>query len=796
MTPQVNSYVPKVNNRVFGAGKENMSISSKGRAVAAICFLLFLVCLPGRAETSDNRTIPRGTIKGSVVDGATQAPLPAASVMLVGTSSGTRTDDGGMFCLANIPVGNYSLRISCLGYRTNMRADVIVRPDRITFVKSAMVISAVKTNDVVVNAGYFPVVETEPTSRTHFSSEVIRRAPGAAGDISRIVGILPSVARSDDLLNGLIVRGGCSAENGFYVDNIEVPNINHFPLPGSTGGLIGLINVNFIEDVNFSAGGFSTAYGDRLSSVMDISLREGNRDEYDGQVSLSMAGLRGAIEGPVSRGKGSWMFAANRSFLELLVDALDIGIAPAFSDYQGKLYYDITPSNRLTMLGLLGYDAIDFDRAQAQEDGNAVYGAFDVVEATVGANWRKIWNASAYTNAAFSYLSTRYDGTVYDTSDDFVSIKNKSLSRTYQVRTNTYYRINQRHKMEAGFDARFLVDNYDDFSGRTYDDYGIYRPAMTYIDHIETFKGGAYVSYTVSPLSRLTTTFGLRYDHFAYNRRSHFSPRFSFSQGIGNRLSFNGATGIYYQTLPLAIRVSRELFQRLEDVVAYHYVLGIKYLVTENTQISVEGYLKDYDHFPIDPRQPTRAMVDDITSGDFSGFVQNLVSDGKAKSYGIEFLLQKKLAQDIYGLIGGTVFKTRYRDLEETWHDRRFDNRYIVTVEGGYKPNNTWEFSLRWVLAGGTPYTPLNVEWSQAYNQTIYDVDHVNEERYPDYHSLNIRFDRHFNFQHSSMILYFSIWNVYNRRNISYYFWDEVRREVDTLYQLGILPIVGLEYAF
>ena len=147
-------------------------------------------------------------------------------------------------------------------------------------------------------------------------------------------------------------------------------------------------------------------------------------------------------------------------------------------------------------------------------------------------------------------------------------------------------------------------------------------------------------------------------------------------------------------------------------------------------------------------------------------------------------------------MLSGAWFRSQYRDLEGAWRNRTFDNRIILSAEGGYKPNDKWEFSMRWIFAGGAPYTPLNIVASETINRSVYDQGRVNESRYPDYHSLNVRFDKRFFFNKTNLIFYFSVWNAYNRKNISSYYWNEIENKPDVTYQWSLLPIFGLEYEF
>jgi len=175
---------------------------------------------------------------------------------------------------------------------------------------------------------------------------------------------------------------------------------------------------------------------------------------------------------------------------------------------------------------------------------------------------------------------------------------------------------------------------------------------------------------------------------------------------------------------------------------------------------------------------------------------ERLTDESKALAQGVEIILQKKLAADFYGLASAAVFRTRYRDGFGVWRDRVIDNRFLFSVEGGYKPNQSWEFSAHWIFADGVPYTPFDLAASTPLNRAVLNDQRLNSERYPDYHSLNVRCDRRFNFRDTNLIAYLSVWNAYNHKNVAQYFWNQVRNEPDVIYQWNLLLVIGLEYEF
>ncbi len=744
---------------------------------------------------------PLGTVKGQVLDAETKLPLIGATVLLAPTERGAATDLEGNFVFDNVPVGFYTVRFSYIGYDPLVKTDVIVRSQRITVVRAEMKPAVLETGDVVVTAGYFVENDRQPVSVTRLGYEEVRRAPGAAGDVSRILSGLPSIAHLDDMKNRLVVRGGSPIENSFFVDNIEIPNINHFPTQGSSGGPIGLLNVDFIHDVSFYAGGFSAAYGDRLSSVMDVTFREGNREALDLQLDLSFAGAGLVSEGALGDQQGSWLFSARRSYVDFLINTFFEGEAgaalPSYSDYQAKLVYDFSTKHQLTVLGIVGDDKSVINEDDALEKHENAFGTWKSSEGTVGVNWRYLWGANGYSNTALSHSSTRFRLNSFETRTGDQLLGNRSLEQEYRLRNVNYYRASAAHRFEFGVEAKVLRSSYDNAYAAYTDPLGQPTPALRIDDLVTAAKVGGFVSYAWRPTSRLTLTPGLRLDHFTYNGQTHLSPRFSASYQLTPRTALSAATGLYYQHLPLVLLAQNETNKDLRTPMALHAIAGFQHLLNDNTRLTVEVYHKAYEHFPLDPTQPALFIIDQLfyQTGGFRTH-QRLVDTGQASTRGVEVMVQKKLARKLYGHVSGAYFRSRYRDESGVWRDRVYDNQYLFTVEGGYKPNHKHEFSLRWIYAGGAPYTPFDGAASEALHRGVFDAEQVNAQRLPAYHALNLRYDRRFHFKRSTLIAYLSLWNAYGRRNVATYDWNEIDNAPRAIEQWGTLPIFGLEFEF
>ncbi|HEX9934681.1 MAG TPA: TonB-dependent receptor, partial [bacterium] len=588
---------------------------------------------------------PAGSVQGRMTDADTRTPLAGGQVMLTNTAMGAVTDLTGRFEIGNVPVGNYSLRMSYVGYAPSTVADVIVKPKRIAFVDAALKPSAIQGQTVHVTAGYFNPEEERTASMTRFSYEEIRRAPGSGGDVSRILTMLPSVAKVNDQSNSLIVRGGHPAENAFRVDGIEVPNINHFPDEASTGGPIGMLNVDLVRNVTFHAGGFSAVTGDRLSSVMEIGLREGNRKEYDVQLDLNFAGFGGVAEGPLAEGRGSWLFSIRRSYLDLVVKMFPIGttVVPWYGDAQAKAVMDLGKKHALSFIGIFGDDHNAPDRETGEKNLMLYYGNQDDGSNTVGLSWRAVWNRDATSLTSLWYTSTMFKEDWYETNTGRAMVRNWSRERMAAFRSLVFVRFSHAFHAEFGLDMKSLWSDYDNRYAGTTNALGDTVPPVVFDTRIAGSKLGAFVSVVAKPFTRLTVEAGVREDWFSSTESRSFSPRFCITWALDGRTSLKTAGGVFYQTLPTLILAQTEGGPSLKDMRAVHAVFGVDRLLTENTRFTLEAYRKTYDRLPVDLAQPGLSVFD----GRADAMTGPLASDGRAVSYGVELLIQKKLADKV-----------------------------------------------------------------------------------------------------------------------------------------------------
>ncbi len=776
-------------------------------ALGAVLLLPGIPGLPGsgafsaqglqKVETPDRARAPQvGAVRGTVIDAANGAPLASSVVRIPNRDRHVLTDGQGRFSFPEVPVGSYTLSVERLGYETAVLVDVIVHSTRTTQVQAELSPRPLRLGGITSQPEYFRRSEREPVSVTTLSSEEVRRSPGLGVDVSRTLGSLPSMAQLGEGRNDLLVRGGSSMENGFYIDNIPIPNINHFPSEGQTGGPIGMLNVSFIQDVRASVGGFSALHGDRLSSVIDIQYREGNREHFAREGQLGLAGVGLGAEGPLAGGRGSWMVSGHRSYLDLLVDALGSGVAPWYGDLQGKVVYDLSPRHSVRALGLTGSSGIEQGLDELDDDSiQDVYGEYTARQSTGGMSWRALWSDRFLSNTSISVSRVGSRETYFHTHDRRPAYTSDNAETSSSIRSLHSYIAPAHWRLDVGAEATLVRARFDyDMPGDVPAPEGRPAPPIRVDDRMVAQRGALFVSATLPVTSRLTASPGIRAETFSVNGQRVLAPRLSASYAASPRIRLSVASGLFAQTLPLFFLSQDQGNRELPHARASHLVAGAEVLATPALRVTVEGYRKDYSRMPLNPLHPERFPVDDVAAG-FGMQHGALVDGGRARSTGVEIMAQQRRVDRFHALVSATYFRSRYQGLDGVWRDRLYDNRLIAQGTVGYQLG-PWDISGRWLYGGGAPYTPVDEVQSRERGTTVFDFSRTNAERLPAYHALNLRVDRRFHFPGSSLTTYLSLTNAYGRDNVRTYLWNPSTERVEPMLDLGFLPVLGFEYRF
>ena len=721
-----------------------------------------------------------GVIKGQILNSINNEPIPFASVGITSISISGISDVNGNYELKNLNPGLYNITASFVGYSKKTIFEIQVNNFTPTVLNISLDEKADSLNVVVVTASPYNKTEESPVSLRTIGSSEIDRNPGGNRDISKVIQSLPGVASTVSFRNDIIIRGGAPNENRFYLDGIEVPNINHFATQGSSGGPVGMINVNFIREVDFYSGAFPVNRGNALSSVFDFKMKDGNSEKLVTTATLGSSDIGLTLDGPIGK-KTTFIVSARRSYLGWLFKLLELPFLPVYNDAQFKAKFRLNEKNEISLIGLGAIDDFKLNLdANKTEQQKYILGYLPVNKQwnyALGANYKHYFEKSYLTfvvsrnhlnNRSYKYLNN--DESIDSNKIlDYVSqeIENKvRLENTYR---HNGYKIN----VGAGFEnVTYTNSTFNKISNP----FGVIL--IDFNSRLNFNKYSIFGQISKSILGqRLLLSIGARTDFSDYsnsmiNPLNQISPRFSLAFNITDALSFNLNTGRYYQ-LPaytvLGYRDSANVLTNKENKVSYitndHVVAGFEYTTSINTKISVEGFYKVYSKYPF-------ALRDSISlanlGGDF-GIIGNepVTSISKGKAYGVEFLIQQKLFKGFYGIIAYTWVKSQFQDKKGNYKPSSWDNGNIVSATFGKKFKRNWEAGFKWRYQGGTPYTPIDVQTSSL--KTVWDINgrgindysQLNEKRLNAFHQLDMRIDKKFFFKKWSLDIYYDLQNVY-----------------------------------
>jgi hypothetical protein len=734
-----------------------------------------------------------GVISGKVVVHNTLQPIPGVNVQVVGTSYGGVTDDEGMFTIINVPAGHYMVRASAIGYEPSVVTDVIVNPFKPAVLQFNLEEKTIEVGEVTVRGEYFRSTPDAPLSIKNQSNEELRRLPGGLEDVVRAVSILPGVAQVETGRNDLVVRGGAPSENLFLIDNLEVPNINHFGTQGASGGPLSYVNLDFVQSTTFSSGGFGVRYGDKLSSVLAIDLKEGRRDRLGAKVTLSATQFGFTTEGPVDS-SGSFLFSARRSYLDFIFKAAGLAFTPQYWDFMVKADYRLGRNDKLTLVGIGVLDDIKiFNDSRDHIYDNSKILMPSENQGVAGISWKHLFS-SGFTNVSLTNMYTSFDYLQHDTllNPVFSSV---SRERITSLRGEVLWQMMENSELSFGMEGKLIQLASDLTLPSFWTNYGNNLSVNARTDTI-AIKAAGYVQFSQT-VGRVRGTVGLRLDHFnLIEHQNAVSPRASLRYTFSELTKLNLSVGRYAQAPSYIWLATNPANRKLEYIKVDQYVLGLDHLLRSDVQLSIEGYLKEYGNYPASVLQPF-LVLSNYGSGyggsqeAYASFgVDPLVSEGNGKAQGVELFVQKKLSETpYYGIVSVSFNKVEFAGVDGVRHPGSYDQRWIINLGGGYVLNNEWEFSAKFRFATGRPYTPYNSNGTQS--PLLYNTARIGNN-----HSLDVRADRRWLFSGWSLIGFIDIQNIYNRQSHDIPVFNERLGYEEDRQNIGILPSLGLSAEF
>ena len=720
---------------------------------------------------------PVHQVKGTVIDKSSRQPLEFINVMIVGLNKGGVTNAEGKFSIGQVPPGIYRLQASAIGYKTVTTPEYILST-RDLHIQIEMEENQTELEGVTVTASPFRRDIESPVSLRIIGLQEIEKSPGANRDISRIVQSYPGVTFSPiGYRNDLIVRGGSPSENRFYLDGVEIPNINHFSTQGASGGPVGILNADLIREVNFYTGAFPTDKGNALSSVLDFKLRDGDMERNSLKATLGASEVSLASNGHLGK-KTSYLVSVRQSYLQFLFDMLGLPFLPTFTDAQFKLKTRFDARNELTVLGLGGIDKMKLNTKADDEDNEYILSYLPKIQQetfTLGAVYRHYAGAHVQSVvASHSYLNNR--NTKYQQNDE--SDPDHLMLRLRSTEQNTQLRLENSSSFRNWKVTVGTSLDYSQYSNTTFQ--------KVYTDRAQTFDYHTYlgimrwglfgtVNYT-SIDERFTASLGLRADANNYSAAmkdlsDQLSPRLSLSYQLTEHWSLSGNAGLYYQLPPytaLGFKNNNGLYAN-KYALRYMQVsqgsVGLNWRKGDTFEVSVEGFYKDYDKIPL-------SVADGIPltcKGNDYGVIGNelLTSTAQGRSYGAELLLKWLVAKKLNLASSFTLFKSEYRtDKESEYIASAWDNRFIFNLRGTYNLPRHWSVGMKVSCIGGAPYTPYNADKSSlvtawnAQGKPYYDYTRYNEERLPAFTQVDIRIDKTFYLKRCMLGFYIDLQNI------------------------------------
>jgi hypothetical protein len=764
------------------------------------------------SQSGKDQTLTQ-TVKGRVVDFQTQQPVIGAVVSIAQTKLGAKTKVDGTYKITEVPTGRYIIILNMPGYEKQSQ-QIVVTSGKQLVVDFQLNETFIEADEITVTAsrGSFETVnESSIVSSTLFTVEQVERYAGSRADPARAAQNYAGVITANDQRNDIIIRGGSPTELLWRLDGLDIPNPNHFATQGATGGPISVINSRLLDNSDFLTGAFPAEYGDKMSGVFDLRTRSGNKDEYEYIGQLGFNGIEFGAEGPIGE-NASFIANYRYSFLDLLVAmGVDFGFAgvPRYQDFNAKFDWQASDMDFLSLTTLIGDGEININ---ASEQDEVVTGDEDILFGSsvtgVAFNWKRLWTDKSYgrltlgtaLSSFYTFLDTivTLPGTNTLASEPGRFYENESTENYVNAKYTQYYAPNNRHYISTGAEARYRFYNIRD--ERIYPD-NFMGNRVSLVTDGNAMQYLTFVNWNWRIAENLTTNFGLHSQYLEISDKATLEPRLGVSYEPFDGHTFNAGIGVHRQSLPLQVYFSADGNRDLDFMQSTHYIAGYSTVLGGLAQLKIEGYYKDISKAPVEATPSTFSFLNlgadfgSVSSGDLEA-----VSEGLGKAWGAELTLNKQFSDGWYGVLTGSYTRQRYKASDGIWRWGGFDNIFVFNILGGYEwiitDDFTIEPSVRYTMAGGQPFIPVDRQASIAAGNTELDFSRAYEPRRPDYARFDIKIDFRNNFDGYSIISFFSIENLFNRNNILGYRWNSGQQEIQAVNQLGIFPIGGFRIEF
>lgn len=745
-------------------------------------------------------------IRGIVTDLNTGVPLIGATVLLLDHVPllGTISDDQGYFNLEGVPVGRRAIRVDYLGYQSVFREGLDINAGKSFMVNIELEESAIMGEEAEVRAHLNrgqALNEMALVSARSFNMEEAERYAGSWGDPARLVANFAGVQSPADQSNDIIIRGNSPAGLLWKMEGVSIYNPNHFGSIGSTGGPISMINNNMLANSDFYSGAFPSQYGNAISGVFDLNLRNGNSQDREYTAQVGFNGFEFGAEGPFSKKSNASYLISYRysslAFFESL--GLNVGVPaiPYYQDLTFKVDIPLSEKGRLSVFGLGGLNHIG---SEEEEGNNYDYFRSNAWTGAAGLSHHHYFNEKTRLRTIVSWGGIRNFGIDSTTSDGMLTDQygQDFQEQKITIQSDIRRRLSIRDHLVGGMEFSFIRASYID---------SVYVPEWDLFYQTANTAGNmllfrSFISWKHKFSEQLQLVSGLHYQQVSLNNNMALEPRVSMSWKISERQEISLGYGLHSQAQPRTIYFSETLVDtaNLEYVQTNRHlgftrshqgVAGYQVLFDSKHRLKSEVYFQKLFDVPVTTYPSYISMIN--YGGSFGSSVyDSLENKGDGWNMGLELTMERFFENNFYYLATLSLFDSKYKASDGEVRNTVFNGNFIVNILGGYEwkigrqDAITVDGRLSW--AGGLRTIPIDLDASRVAGETVRDYTRAFESRDDDYFRLDLRLAYKWNLKNATWTFAVDIQNVTNHINPFYQDYNPETEQVEQVSQIGIIP--------
>lgn len=748
------------------------------------------------------------TVKGQIFDADSEQSIIGASILIVGSEPllGTTTEIDGSFRLEGVPVGRHSLLISSIGYEDAYIHELEIGSGKEVVLNIPLTESLIRIDEVVVSAERLngsPTNDMATVSARSFSVEQTKRYAAAINDPARMAMSFAGVASGNDESNEIIIRGNSPRGVLWRMEGVEIPHPNHFSEQGATGGGISALSVNMLSNSDFFISAFPAEYGNAVSGVFDLKLRNGNNDRQEYALQFGALGLDLAAEGPIGQAGGASYLVNYRYSTLGILNAMGLEITDGNTNFQ-DIAFKLHSPGRNGHLSLWGMGAISGQKfVEADEEFD-----YSSDRAVLGLNHRRNFK-DAYLETILSYAISKESDIGYFLPAE-LEYTERFVNSSWRASILYNRKFDARHSLRLGAIGSRLAYDFEDSEEQRGERFvGVQEDGST-----NSYQ--AYAQWKSRLGSNLHLTGGIHALMLGLDNQVSIEPRLGLRWNFKPGQVLSAGFGRHSRIEDLAVYFGRVQDQSTNEFSqpntslplggATHAVLGYEWRFAPRWRLQTEVYYQELDKVPVASPWVSSQFVQAATASWInaeSGYVTDSVfADGSGRNYGLEITLEKFFTDGWYLLATTSLYRSLYTPQDGNEYPTRFDGRFVTNLLAGREwtvgkaGTNLLGLNIRMNLSGGNRVTPIDLEASRQAGFTIRDFNRPFADQLPNYFRTDIRISYRRNKAKSSTVWSLDIQNASNRKNVFTQFYSDFQDRIISTYQLGLIPVLNWRLEF